>query len=340
MPVGPGSQPATGEDTRATTAEQRTNRRISRYPVHVLNIPLILAALCLLPSAQDPTSDPAVAETPPKAPVRAPLVAEGTIITDIKGVMVKDGRSPLWRFRVEQETGDASGITREFILLPSHLLQEMEMKAESIAPKEAHFSLSGEVLNYGQDNWLLPQHVEWITTHAERNEPDRVPADPSSPDAVAEVSTPEPDVNEDAADEDSWGDEAPDQRNQGDSIADIVAGLQSSVGPLRRSVDTGEAPAPVSGPREGQLLVSRRGRLGRGPTGAWLFVLDSDVTGLSDPSLVLLPSQKTAELEVYGGYGWLGQPMLVSGEVFTYRGRHFLRPTAWKMVRERPNLIR
>ena len=87
-------------------------------------------------------------------------------------------------------------------------------------------------------------------------------------------------------------------------------------------------------------MRTRRGRLARGRTGAWTFVLDSDLTGLNDPSVILLPSQKMAQLETYGGYGWLGQPMLISGEVFTYRGRHFLRPTAWKMVRERPNLIR
>ncbi|MCH2149952.1 MAG: hypothetical protein MK095_11020, partial [Phycisphaerales bacterium] len=225
--------------------------------------------------------------------------------------------------------------------------EPLPISPHEIDPQEAVFSLSGEVLSYGRENWLLPQHVEWITVHAKRNEPDQIPADPSGQDVNS--STPEPDLDDSTAPtdieqidegDDPWGDDAPGQRNQGDSIADIVAGLQESVGPLRRSVDTGDTAAPVSGPSEGQLLVSRRGRLGRGPTGAWLFVLDSDVTGLSDPSLILLPSQKTAELELYGGYGWLGQPMLISGEVFTYRGRHFLRPSAWKIVRERPNLIR
>ena len=38
-----------------------------------------------------------------------------------------------------------------------------------------------------------------------------------------------------------------------------------------------------------------------------MFVLDSDTTGLADPSLILLPSRKTAELEHYGGYGSVGE---------------------------------
>ncbi|MEE2908680.1 MAG: hypothetical protein VX527_12720 [Planctomycetota bacterium] len=318
----------------------------------MIYVSLTMPVLCLLLpllAAQDPPDTPPADTPAPKPSMKAPLVAEGTLITDVKGEMVRDGHSPLWRFRVDAKPGDTPGQTREFVLLPCHLLEEMEQKANALAPQPAKFSLSGEILNYGRNNWLLPQHVEWITTHAQRNESEDVPADPSNPDpesgdAADSPTDPSPtELDSDPAPEDSedpWGDDAPGQRDQGDSIADIVAGLQQSVGPLRRSVDTGGTAVPMTGPKEGQLLVSRRGRLGRGPTGAWLFVLDSDVTGLSDPSLVLLPSQRTAELEVYGGYGWLGQPMLVSGEVFTYRGRHFLRPTAWKIVRERPNLIR
>ena len=252
--------------------------------------------------------------------------------------MVSDDQRPLWRFRLDHDS--AQGQTRDFILLPCRILQEMEQKADSIAPTPARFSLSGEVLSYGRDNWLLPQHVEWITSHAERDETTETPPDPSEPPADALAAPPTEATASDPSD-DPWGDEPDTPRDQGDSIADIVADLQKSVGPLRQSVDTGEDVAvPLAGPAEGRILVSRRGRLGRGRTGAWVFVLDSDITGLSDPSLVLLPSQRLAHLETYAGYGWLGRPILMSGEVFTYRGRHFLRPTAWKFVRERPNLIR
>jgi len=262
--------------------------------------------------------------------VRAPLLAEGAIITNAEGVMVRDERSPLWRFRLSGASADPQGRQREFVLLPCRLLEEMEDKAESIAPAQAHFSVTGEVLSYGRENWLLPQHVEWITQHTQRNEPDTLPTDPSEPEPATEETARDPAVDDTEA------------RDQGDSIADIVADLQASVGPLRRSVDAGgdQETELLAGPVEGRRLVSRRGRLGRGRTGAWMFVLDSDVNGLNDPSLVLLPSQRLSRLEAYGGYGWMGQPMLISGEVFTYRGRHFLRPTAWKISRERPNLIR
>lgn len=276
-------------------------------------------------SKPDPQKDSSSKEEPRSRP---PLIAEGTVILDVEGTMVKHGRRPLWLFQMESRPDTPADEQQEFILLPCRLLEEMEAKADSISPVPARFSLSGEVLNYGNENWLLPQHVEWITDHAERAEPEDIPAGPT--DGPEDVEVVEVDQETDD----------PMARDQGDSIADIVADLQASVGPLRKSVDAGDSVEPVSGPSEGRLLVSRRGRLGRGRTGAWMFVLDSDTTGLADPSLVLLPSRKTAELEHYGGYGWLGQPMLISGEVFVYRGRHFLRPTAWKMVRERPNLIR
>ena len=103
--------------------------------------------------------------------------------------------------------------------------------------------------------------------------------------------------------------------------------------------DRGDPPTAEVAP-DGRRLVSRRGRLGRGPTGAWIFILDADTTGLRDPSLVLLPSSRLGQLESYAGYGWMGKPMLMSGEIFTYRGRRFLRPTSFTIVQERPNLIR
>ena len=292
--------------------------------LHLLVLPFVLP---LASASQAPPEAPPGDPDEASPRVRAPLVSEGTLVANAEGTMVRDERKPLWRFQLVGDSADPRGRTRDFVLLPCHLLEEMEQKADSIAPQAARFSLTGEVLNYGWDNWLLPRHVEWITSHSVRNETTEVPADPS---AGESTHTDEPGVDEPRG-----------PRDQGDSIADIVADLQRSVGPLRRSIDTGDdSAASLVGPSEGQILVSRRGRLGRGRTGAWVFVLDSDITGLSDPSLILLPSRRLSELETYAGYGWLGQPMLISGEVFTYRGRHFLKPTAWKFVRERPNLIR
>ncbi len=290
-------------------------------------IPFLILVSTLTSSilAQDPpqgSEDVASSKEEPQS--RPPLIAEGTVIFDVEGMMVRHGRRPLWLFQMDFRPDTPADEQQAFILLPCRLLEEMERKADSMAPVAARFSLSGEVLNYGNDNWLLPQHVEWITDHAQRDEPQEIPSDPTESPVDGEAEEMDDSTN----------------RDQGDSIADIVGNLQASVGPLRRSVDAGDSVEPVNGPSEGRLLVSRRGRLGRGPTGAWVFVLDSDNTGLADPSLILLPSSKTAELEYYGGYGWLGRPMLISGEVFAYRGRHFIRPTAWKMVRERPNLIR
>ncbi|MDG2095111.1 MAG: hypothetical protein P8J89_07550 [Phycisphaerales bacterium] len=293
-----------------------------KTPIPVLMLVFTLWSPVLAQDSQQDPSDAGSSEKEPES--RPPLIAEGTLVVDIEGTMVKHGQKPLWLFQMDPLPNIPPSEQQTFVLLPCRLLEEMERKADSMMPVPARFSLSGEVLNYGNENWLLPQHVEWITDHANRDEPDQIPDELNEATETVDV------VNSD-------GDTT---RDQADSIADIVADLQASVGPLRRSVDAGDSVEPVNGPSEGRLLVSRRGRLGRGRTGAWMFVLDSDTTGLADPSLILLPSRKTAELEHYGGYGWLGRPMLISGEVFVYRGRHFIRPTAWKMVRERPNLIR
>ena len=318
------------EDTRAATPGQRASGTGTGYPVVMpkAGILLLLMPFMLPLSAvsQDPTgTPPEPAKASPR--VRAPLVPEGTIVVNAEGIMVRDERKPLWRFHLVGDSADTKKRTRDFVLLPSHLLEEMEEKADSVAPEAARFNLTGEVFSYGRENWLLPQHVEWITSHSARNEATEEPADPSAGNS--------PPVD------DPGSEEPPGPRDQGDSIADIVAELQQSVGPLRRSIDTGEdSTTELPGPSEGQILFSRRGRLGRGRTGAWVFVLDSDVSGLSDPSLILLPSRRLAALEHYAGHGWLGRPMLITGEVFTYRGRHFLQPSSWKFVRERPNLIR
>ena len=90
-------------------------------------------------------------------------------------------------------------------------------------PAPARFSLSGEVLNYGNENWLLPQHVEWITDHAMRDEPDQISDDPNEATETVDVVEPVDDAEE------------AENRDQGDSIADIVAELQASVGPFEEA---------------------------------------------------------------------------------------------------------
>ena len=68
------------------------------------------------------------------------------------------------------------------------------------------------------------------------------------------------------------------------------------------------------------------------------MVLDADASGLMDPTMILLPSSKLVSIENWARNGGVGRPVLISGEAFSYRGRHFLLPTAWRAPVERPNL--
>lgn len=260
------------------------------------------------------------------APQQAPLLPEGTFIASARGTMERSGPGSPWTFQIEAaEEGDAR---QELVLLPTSLVEEMEQN-QTDGGNTINFTVSGPVLLYRGRNFLLPQHVEMESEHAAR--PGTTPQ--STPDATA--SEPEPPVDPDEPVDDDF-----DPVDQGDSIASIVAQLQQDVGPLKRSVaGSGPLTEVPEGVSEGQLLISRRGRVLRDRSGAWVVVPDADASGLRDPSMILLPSSKLVGIENWARQeGGMGRPILFSGEVFSYRGRHFLLPTAWRVPRERPNL--
>jgi len=263
-------------------------------------------------------------------PQQAPLLPEGSFIASARGTMQRPGPARRWTFRIQ--AAEAGHAQQELVLLPTTLVEEMEQN-QADGEDTIHFTVSGPVLLYRGRNFLLPQHVEMETSHAARpgtaaDEP--IPAADTPP---AE-DEPEPPVDPDQLIEDDF-----DPVDQGDSIASIVAQLQQDVGPLKRSVAATspliEVPQGIS---EGELLISRRGRILRDRSGAWVIVPDADASGLRDPSMILLPSSKLVSIENGARQGRMGKPILFSGEVFSYRGRHFLLPTSWRIPRERPNL--
>ncbi len=257
-------------------------------------------------------------------PDLAPLLPEGTFIASARGTLERPGPDRPWMFRIETvQEGDPQ---QQLTLLPTTLLEEMEQN-QSAQDEVIHFSISGPVLLYRGRNFLLPQHVEMESDHAGRAGTEN---DDPAPDPVENT----PPVDPDALIEDDF-----DPVDQGDSIASIVAQLQQDVGPLKRSVArTGPLVDVPEGVSEGELLISRRGRVLRDRSGAWIVVPDADASGLQDPSMILLPSNKLVGIENWARRGGIGKPILISGEVFSYRGRHFILPTAWRIPRERPNL--
>ncbi|MCH2162844.1 MAG: hypothetical protein MK085_13365 [Phycisphaerales bacterium] len=262
---------------------------------------------------------------------QAPLLPEGSFIASARGTMERPGPSKPWTFRIQ--TAEEGHAQQELVLLPTTLVEEMEQN-QAAGEDAIHFTVSGPVLLYRGRNFLLPQHVEMETSHAAR--PGTASDEPmQATDPPPAEDTPEPPpVDPDELIEDDF-----DPIDQGDSIASIVAQLQQDVGPLKRSVAATspliEVPQGVS---EGELLISRRGRILRDRGGAWVIVPDADASGLRDPSMILLPSSNLVSIENWARKGGMGKPILFSGEVFSYRGRHFLLPTSWRIPRERPNL--
>lgn len=236
------------------------------------------------------------------------LLPEGSVITGVEGTMVRPTPDDPWHLRITTD-----GDTRELVLMPCRVLEEMEDAGD------AHtFVITGTVSVFDERNWLMPGHAEVTAEHAVRNESKTAPANPGDEDD-ADITT----------------------QSAGDSVADIVAELQQSVGPLRRSLDTGvEKDTDADIQPDGTLIVSRRGRMMRGRHGAWVFVFDSDAWGTADAPVVLLPSPLLKSLIASGQRTDFRGALNLSGTLTTYRGRRFLVPTAVTALRDRPNLSR
>ncbi|MBT5656658.1 MAG: hypothetical protein HOI89_02595 [Phycisphaerae bacterium] len=252
-----------------------------------------------------------------EGPTPAPLVPNGALLTRVEGIMVKPEPGDPWTLRLVGEAADPEGRTRDFILLPSKLLEEME-QTEASSEQSPVFTVTGTVSLFDHRNWLMPQHVETQSEHAARSTPSVEPANPNEAEDGLRPS-----------------------QSAGDSIADIVADLQSSIQTLPRSLDAGSSTSVTANAvPDGTLILSRRGRLLRGRYGAWIFVFDADAWGEDDAPAVLLPSPTLRTLINQGKRSDYRQPMHVSGSLSSYHGRKFLVPTAVTGLRERPNLSR
>jgi hypothetical protein len=227
--------------------------------------------------------------------------------------MVRDDEWSPWVLRLIGDAADPEGRTRDFLLLPNRVLEDMERwQASEESPPT--FTVSGDVTVFESRNWLMPKHAEVQTSIAPRNVPDVVQRDPD--------------------------DEMRSGTAEGDSVADIVARLQQSVPTLPTTVDRGDEASPRSGPLDGTLILSRRGRLLRGRHGAWVFVYDSDAWGMEDEPAVLLPSPTLTKLIRSGKGTDYRKPVLLSGSLTRYRGHTFLVPTGISKFKSRPNFSR
>jgi len=91
--------------------------------------------------------------------------------------------------------------------------------------------------------------------------------------------------------------------------------------------------------REGEFVVSRKGRLVREGAGAVsMFVFDADSADKADPPISLVPCQMLQTMEDVAAERGDDVVFTVSGQVLTYRGANYLLPTMMKAAIDRGNL--
>ena len=131
------------------------------------------------------------------------------MINEVKATLENSDASLPVRIKIESD----GGLLDSLIALPNQRLQEMEAAME----KDPHalFQVSGDVFNFGNENYILLRESLLLQEFAERNHPDFVPIDPNA------TTLPE---NADK-----------------DSVADIVKELEMATGGLVKSIRSAAA---------------------------------------------------------------------------------------------------
>ncbi|MFW5681723.1 MAG: hypothetical protein ACOC1G_01845 [Phycisphaeraceae bacterium] len=91
--------------------------------------------------------------------------------------------------------------------------------------------------------------------------------------------------------------------------------------------------------REGEFIVSRRGRLVRSEDGAHvLFVFEADARDAPERPMIMMPCRMLESMEEIVADRGSDVEFILSGEVFVYRKNNYLLPTMMKIAIDRGNL--
>lgn len=270
--------------------------------------------------------------------VRQPLLREGSYLTDLIGALKIDEATGAWVFIPETPATDGSRL--RLFVIPSTALEQMQRTVES-TELDVLFRLTARVFVYEQRNFILPLAPTRLERYQEAAPPAPTPGPGSGDTNGGQPATPP--AGEQTAEE-------------------IMRSLRENV-PLPRALEslpgasgggggagtgsTGSAGSAGGSEREARLLeeetilVSRRGRLTRSSSGVLHFVFDADAAGLNDPPMSLLPCLLLERL--HRDFRTLGTThsdasILISGRVYTFRGKNYLLPTVYRIERVRGNI--
>ncbi|MCC7409602.1 MAG: hypothetical protein IT442_16175 [Phycisphaeraceae bacterium] len=90
--------------------------------------------------------------------------------------------------------------------------------------------------------------------------------------------------------------------------------------------------------REGEFVVSRRGRVFRTPDGFLQFRFEADSEQAPEPPVYMMPCQMLEHIEQLTDERKNDVVFVLSGQVFVYRGRNWLLPTMMRLDVDRGNL--
>lgn len=256
----------------------------------------------------------ALRQTELPVPARLP---EGILFRGKIGT-IWSGPQNLWIFLPDPaDRGPGEGA---MILAPNGVLDRLTSSLES-QPLPASASVSGQTLLYHDHNYLL------LTDYTRRRdgevpEADAPPTAPSAADAPSSEPTQAPPPEEI---EDLIADLQNDSRagvRRSDALRERLLAAERSGGPAPDAEPVGTPPLLP----DGASISQRRARLDRTSGGEWQLTFDNDADTLGDAPLVVIPGRTLMRMEARAGTA-RSMTMIVSGRVYTSRGRGYILPT-------------
>ena len=91
--------------------------------------------------------------------------------------------------------------------------------------------------------------------------------------------------------------------------------------------------------REGEFVITRRGRLIKAPDAVQvLFQFEADSADASEPPMIMLPCRQLEHMENMLENRGSQSVLIVTGQVFVYRGANYLLPTVFTLPFDKGNL--
>ncbi len=309
--------------------------------------------------------DPAIIGPPPGQP-QPTLRREGDFVIDQPGrLRLLDNGVAVFDFLVDDRVASAGtdGALRSVspTTLPSMVLQpcqrlESMLDAAEQQGQSVVFRLTGQVHVYRGLNYLLPTELTGYNTEAptdtavdeaqgvQADDVERA-ADPLAFEDEEDASAVRVGVTDDPpSDPSALMDQLADELAEDvtDRRVGVPAGMSAPLDPDRRrprtAVGAGPAVAPSNNAeaselrREGEVLVSRAGRLTRAADARQvMFVFESDGPTLAEPPMALLACRLRAFMEDAVSERGDAQVFDVTGRVYQFQGQNFLLPTGVKL---------